>query len=99
MGGYRLSLFNPSKYVKDQFRELYQRTTRDPFSQADRETFLQKASDSIVATFRKRLATGLQSGRGFTIPDRQGQATDTTDFELVTWLVIKKNHPHDGGVS
>jgi molecular chaperone DnaK (HSP70) len=45
---------------------------------------------SVVATFRKRVATGLQTGRGFKIPDQKDQAQDTTDFELVTWLVIKK---------
>ena len=44
--------------------------------------------DSIVATFRRRVAAGLQSGRDFVIPDRSNQATDHSDFELVTWLVI-----------
>jgi hypothetical protein len=45
---------------------------------------------SIVSTFRKRLAGALQSGRSFVIPDQKDQASGTTDFELVTWLVIKK---------
>ena len=44
-----------------------------------------------MATFRKRIATGLQTGRGFKIPDRQDQARDTTDVGLVTWLVIQKS--------
>jgi hypothetical protein len=35
------------------------------------------------------LPGGLQSGRGFVIPNEQEQARETTDFELVTWLVIK----------
>ncbi len=51
---------------------------------------LKKAVASIVATFRKRVATGLQTARSFKIPDQKDQASDTTDFELVTWLVIKE---------
>jgi hypothetical protein len=49
---------------------------------------LQKAVDSVAATFRKRVASGLQSGRGFVLPNAQEQVHDTTDLELVTWLVI-----------
>ena len=41
-------------------------------------------------TFQKRTAAGLQSGRDFVIPDKQEQATDASDFELITWLVIKE---------
>ncbi|MEW6664578.1 MAG: helicase-related protein [Thermodesulfobacteriota bacterium] len=63
------------------------------------DRLLQKAVDSIVATFRKRVATGLQSGRGFKIPECQDQVSDTTDFELVTWLVIKRNNPQNGGTT
>jgi len=32
---------------------------------------------------------GLQSGWDFVIPDKQEQATESSDFELITWLVIK----------
>jgi hypothetical protein len=45
--------------------------------------------DSIARTFQKRVAAGLQSGRGFVIPDQQEQARQTTEFDLITWLVIK----------
>ena len=45
--------------------------------------------DSIAATFRKRVASGLQTARSFVIPNQDEQASETTDFELVTWLVIK----------
>jgi hypothetical protein len=45
--------------------------------------------DSIARTFQKRVAAGLQAGRGFVIPDQQEQARETTDFDLITWLVIK----------
>jgi hypothetical protein len=36
------------------------------------------------------MSTGLQTGRSFRIPDQKDQAQGITDFELVTWLVIKK---------
>ncbi len=45
--------------------------------------------NAIVRTFQKRTAAGLQSGRDFVIPDKQEQATESSDFELITWLVIK----------
>ncbi|SRR6266567_2439691 len=50
---------------------------------------LAAAVDSIAKTFQKRVAAGLQSGRDFIIPNEQDQARETTDFELITWLVIK----------
>jgi len=59
---------------------------------ADMKTYnvlLQKAVESIAITFQKRVVTGLQTERGFVIPDKKHQATETTDFELITWLVIK----------
>jgi len=59
---------------------------------ADMKTYnvlLQKAVESIASTFQKRVVTGLQTERGFVIPDKKHQATETTDFELISWLIIK----------
>ena len=53
------------------------------------DMLLQKAVDSLAATFRKRSASGLQSGRGFIMPDAKQQVHEKTDLELITWLVIK----------
>jgi hypothetical protein len=53
------------------------------------DTLLQKAVDSLAVTFRKRAASGLQSGRGFVLPNAQEQVHEKTDLELVTWLVVK----------
>jgi len=39
--------------------------------------------------FRKRTTAGLQASRDFVIPDKREQATESSDFELITWLVIK----------
>lgn len=50
---------------------------------------LDAAIESIAQTFQRRVATGLQTGRGFVIPNQQDQAREATDFELITWLVIK----------
>jgi hypothetical protein len=52
---------------------------------------LQKAVASLAVTFRKRAASGLQSGRGFVLPDATEQVHEKTDLELVTWLVIKQD--------
>lgn len=51
---------------------------------------LGKGINAIVRTFQKRTAAGLQSGRGFIIPDKQDQASSASDFDLVTWLIIKE---------
>jgi hypothetical protein len=47
--------------------------------------------ESVAATFRKRAASGLQTGRGFILPNEQEQVRKETDLELVTWLVIKRS--------
>ncbi len=51
---------------------------------------LTAAVESIVATFRHRATAGLQSGRTFVLPTRTAQAHTQSDFELITWLVIKE---------
>jgi SNF2 family DNA or RNA helicase len=55
---YKLSLFNPSKYVQEQYREAYTASTHDPFSQADRETFL---IGMMKVNFLKRLESSVKS--------------------------------------
>jgi hypothetical protein len=70
---------------------LFDQQTADGANTTLYDTLLQKAVESIVSTFRKRVVTGLQTGRSFKIPDQKDQASDTSDFELVTWLVIKSS--------
>jgi hypothetical protein len=43
----------------------------------------------LSARSKKRTAARLQSCRDFVITDKQEQATDASDFEPITWLVIK----------
>lgn len=68
---------------------LFDQETEDGHNMMSYSALLQKAVDSIVATFRKRAASGLQTARSFIIPNHDEQANESTDFELVTWLVIK----------
>jgi len=74
----------------EQLCNLFDQETRNGSDMRAYSALLQKAVDSIVATFRRRVAAGLQSGRDFVIPERTAQANDSADFELVTWLVIKE---------
>ena len=57
---YKLSLFNPSKYVQEKFKDVYTATipTHDPFTQADRETFL---IGMMKVNFLKRLESSVKS--------------------------------------
>ena len=60
IGGYKLSLFAPSRYLKEEFKPLplYQTHSGDPFSQADRETFL---VGMMKVNFLKRLESSVES--------------------------------------
>lgn len=71
--------------------DLFDHETKSGAKMDNYSELLAKAIKAIVHTFKKRTAAGLQSGRDFVIPDKQQQATNSADFELITWLVIKSN--------
>lgn len=71
--------------------DLFDQQTNDGENMGLYNTLLERAVASVAAMFRKRIASGLQSGRGFIIPEQSAQANETTDFELVTWLMIKNS--------
>ncbi|MYC74855.1 ATP-dependent helicase [Candidatus Poribacteria bacterium] len=50
---------------------------------------LQKAVKSLSRTYQRRVVSNLLVGRGGTLPKRQKQISNVTDFELITWLVIQ----------
>ena len=50
---------------------------------------LGKATKSIESTFRRRIAGRLMEGRGAVLPETQEQVSEQTEFELITWLVIR----------
>jgi len=58
ISGYKLSLFNPALYVKDEFKKNYLKGERDPFTQEQRETFL---IGMMKMNFLKRLESSVQS--------------------------------------
>ncbi len=72
-----------------QLCELFDRETDNGADMSFYDGLLKKTLKSVERTFSKRTAAGLQSGRDFVIPDKSHQARETSDFELVTWLVIK----------
>jgi hypothetical protein len=49
---------------------------------------LEEAVRSIENTFQRRNIRNLLSGRGGVLVDETQQARATTDFDLITWLVI-----------
>jgi SNF2 family DNA or RNA helicase len=69
---------------------LFDAQTNDGADMKVYDVLLGKAVDSIASTFRKRAASGLQSGRSFVLPNKEDQVHEKTDLELVTWLVIKR---------
>ena len=53
---------------------------------------LEKAVRSLSLTYKKRAIGNLLSGRSGTLPKKQQQISQTTDFELITYLVIKSEN-------
>jgi hypothetical protein len=50
---------------------------------------LEKAVASIERTFKKRVVAGLFTDRGALLPEKSQQVTQSTDFDLITWLIIE----------
>ena len=51
-------------------------------------TLLKNALESIRTTFARRASQSLFAARGAVLPKQEEQVTETSEFELVTWLVI-----------
>jgi chaperonin cofactor prefoldin len=66
----------------------FDQQTHNGADMAHYTALLKKGVESITRTFRRRMAAHLVSGRGAKLPDTQEQAHETTDFELVTWVVV-----------
>ncbi|NJL06444.1 MAG: ATP-dependent helicase [Chloroflexaceae bacterium] len=77
----------PAPY--DALCRLFDRRTADGTEMQVANDLLQHAVQSITTTFQRRVAAHMLSGRGALLPDVQEQVHTTTDFELVTWLVIQ----------
>ncbi len=68
---------------------LFDEQTDNGNNMKEYSNLLGKVVDAIVSTFRKRVIHHLLSGRNAILPDQQSQVSETTDFELITWLIIK----------
>ena len=73
----------------EQLCQLFDNETNNGADMKLYNKLLVAAVDSIAKTFQKRVAAGLQTSRDFVIPNQHEQARETTDFDLITWLVIK----------
>jgi hypothetical protein len=68
---------------------LFNEQTKNGEDMTAYNALLKKAVSAIEGMFRKRAVGVLQAGRGAVLPDIQAQVTEQTDFDLITWLVIR----------
>ncbi|MEG4580232.1 helicase-related protein [Microcoleus sp. MON1_C5] len=68
---------------------LFDRQTNNGFDMTLYNDLLQRAVDSIAGIYNKRLIGNLLSSRSAVLVEQAHQVKATTDFELITWLVIK----------
>jgi hypothetical protein len=85
---YRLLCANRTTPYEELCR-LFDRATDNGRDMSRYNQLLQSAVSSIARTFKQRSLAQLQTSRSATLPDQQQQVTATTDFDLVTWLIIK----------
>lgn len=68
--------------------KLFDDQTKNGTDMAQYTDLLHNAVESIAHTFMRRTAGTLQGGRGGVIPVQEAQATTTSEYQLITWLVI-----------
>ncbi len=73
----------------DKMCDWFDQQTDQGTDMAAYSDLLDRAVRSIVQTTRRRERSQLQVSRSAVITDVQKQVKDTTDFELITWLVIQ----------
>ena len=73
----------------DALCHLFDEETKGGSDMSQYSELLEKTVDSIAHIFKKRSLTGLLSGRRGILPEARKQVSVTTDFALVTWLIIK----------
>ncbi len=66
-------------------------TSRSDLESQERSELAPYTTNSGIWDKHPRVVVGLQASRDFIIPDRREQVNGTSDFELITWLVIKEN--------
>jgi len=68
---------------------LFDRQTNNGFDMSLYNDLLKRAVDSIADIYKKRSIGNLLSSRRAVLVEQAHQVKATTDFELITWLVIK----------
>lgn len=69
---------------------LFNQRTNNGYNMEEPSDLLEQAVNSISRSFTKRVANGLfNAGKKAVIPTKEKQVTKTTDFELITWLIIQ----------
>ena len=73
----------------DELCGLFDERTANGADMSQYDDLLQRTVNSITRTYKKRAFDNLTSGRSGALPLITNQVSGTTDFELVTWLVIE----------
>jgi SNF2 family DNA or RNA helicase len=68
---------------------LFDRETHDGSDMSRYSDLLSKAVNSIAHTFRKRVVSSLLSSRSGVILGADKQVTGASEFDLITWLVVR----------
>jgi hypothetical protein len=69
--------------------DLFDAETHDGADMSRYSTLLGKAVNAIASTFRKRVINNLLSSRSGLLAQSAKQISSTTDFDLISWLVIR----------
>ncbi|MCB8945208.1 MAG: DEAD/DEAH box helicase family protein [Ardenticatenaceae bacterium] len=85
---YRLLCADRSR-VQEALCNLFDQDTHNGQDLTHYNDLLLSAVKSIERTFKRRAIAQLQTSRSALLPTRQQQVSEQTDFELITWLVIK----------
>ncbi|MEI7996702.1 MAG: hypothetical protein WCH01_17540, partial [Methylococcaceae bacterium] len=71
--------------------ELFDTETQNGEDMSRYSTILNKAVSAIAAHFSKKSVGNLFAGRSGKLTDTSKQVKSTTDFDLITWLIIKND--------
>ena len=73
----------------DELDRLFDKETNGGSDMKVYNDHLEKAVESIASQFKKRMAKQAVSGRGAQLVDSGQQASEASEFELITWLILK----------
>lgn len=84
---YRL-LCSDKKFPYQELCSLFNNQTQNGNDMSYYTDLMNKAVNAIVSTFKKRNISNLLAGRSGKLVGEQHQIKDTSNFELITWLII-----------